>query len=271
MPRALIRATVSTILTLSVLPGCAATPDPPPPEREVGAPAPFLTDSFAALKARLVDFAFLDTMQQSIESRMENSDSADLEALVNTELAYLQEFETAELTDSRLSEIRDLYFQGLSEQKASFEELYQYNEQIIWQTGRVHRFEALKMLHDEYGFMKDNPEFVGQFVSGYDREKALLDAYNAIEADIHAQNEAGTIGYDWDDNAMIMRFQNNTPYAYTTTFEFNFKDEGGSIVESTAAQVEVQPNSGFAVTAYFISDNIDSYDWINYYNEVKNP
>lgn len=271
MPRALIRATVSTILAVSVLPGCTATPDPPSPEREASIPAPFLTDSFAALKAHLVDVAFLDAMRQSVESRMENSDSADSASLVNTEFAYLDKFEVADLADSRLAEIRDLYLQGLSEQKTSLDELYQYNEQIIWQTGRVHRLEALKELYDEYGFMAENAEFVGRYVSAYDSEKALLDAYNAIEADIHAQNEAGAIGFDWDYNTAIMRFRNNTPYTYTTTFEFNFVDKDGNVVESTATQVEAQPNSGFTVTAYFSSDEVDNYNWVNYYNEVKLP
>lgn len=226
------------------------------------------------------DYAFLSALEESVLVRMQNSNNPDRAALVTTEFAYLKEFEGKQFYDNSIKELCRLYLKGLYEQDKALDAKFQSDYQVMWQQGIVYRFEALKELHDKYGFMSDNKDFIGTYVMQYDAQKALLDAYLEIEADLAAQfanedipvelkisNRRGTIVYT---------FVNNTKYIYSTVYEFTFLSDDGTIFYNSSTLVEnIQPGNSYIVSVYVDGTNCKTqgfrWEWNSYYTEVKLP
>ena len=222
-------------------------------------------------EAKQREEAFKSSIEKSILNRMENSESNDKLKLVNTELAYLEEYREETFSDEKLNDIKNRYLEGLDKQKAAIDAIAKCDQQVAWQEGYVYRCEALKTLYDNYGFLKDNPEFIGTYVSSYDKEKALLDAYNNIESDISSQDTP----LDWkcdDGHNIYVVMKNNTDHQFSSVWEFSFKDAGGAIAETTTISTEnVKPHSTYTVKTYISNiENADGgFDWSNYYYDVK--
>lgn len=227
--------------------------------------------NYDALQAALDECNFLNAVEQSISNRMENKDSDDRLTLVNTELAFLDEFREMTFADETLQALKDEYFEGLDIQKNSLSAEFSYSQQVEWQRGYVYRNEALVGLYNDYGIMASNNDFVGTYVSGYDKQKALLDAFDAIEADIAAQSESFDFQYNDRDNSMSFVVANNTSYKFSTVWEFSFKDESGTVTETANAYSEnVQPNSSYIVKVYLTDQDsgMGGFEWSNYYTDV---
>ena len=82
----------------------------------------FLFACSASKSPSMSDSAFLSAIETSVLDRMTTSaedktDKNDYLLIVNKELAYLQEFETAEFSDSQLADIAKKYIDGLNLQK----------------------------------------------------------------------------------------------------------------------------------------------------------
>lgn len=216
------------------------------------------------------DNMFLDSLEQSITSRMENSDSTEFSTLVETELAYLDSYRDAEFSDSRIGELAALYISGVDKQKEALSHtdmMYEY--QMMWQEGMVDRCAALKALNEEYDFMADNAEFIGTYVNGYEKQKFILDAIIAIEADISAQDDSGDLGFEWNNSSQQLKItlKNNTDYSFTTVYDFSFYDkEGGTLLETTQSWTEVKPQSTYVVTGYYTDSDAHWCSWVGYYD-----
>lgn len=217
------------------------------------------------------DNMFLEALEQSITSRMENSDSTEHSTLVDTELAYLDSYRDIEFSDSRIGELAALYISGVDKQKEALNHtdlMYEY--QMMWQDGMVDRCAALKALNEEYGFMADNAEFIGTYVNGYEKHKFTLDAINAVEADIGAQYDSDDYEFVWDRDGQIkITLNNNTDYSFTTIYDFSFYDGenvDGTLLETTQAIAEVKPNSTYVVSGYFTNSDARSCEWVGYYD-----
>lgn len=216
------------------------------------------------------DQDFLNALEQSVLGRMEKSDSDDRLGLVNTELARLESFRDAEFSNAAIEKTCARYFEGLDIQKDALSKSQTWEHQVEWQRGYVYRLEALNSLHQDCGFLSDNPEFVGSYISKYDDEKNKLDAYDAIEADLSSQGES--FEYQWDDNEMSFVVSNNTEYEYSTLWEVAFKDESGIVTETSQALCEhVKPHSSYVVRVYFShpDSGFGGTDWNNYYTDIK--
>lgn len=218
----------------------------------------------------ITDAEFLVALESSILSRMENGDSTDQSTLVETELAYLEKYRDAEFSDSRIAELAALYISGVDKQKEALKHIdVECEYQVMWQDGVVDRYAALKSLNEEYGLLSENAEFVGTYVNGYERQKFIFDAINAIEADIGAQLEADTWKFDGNGSYEVhLTYQNNTDYSFTSIFRFYFytDDTMSTLLETTEAYVDVQPNSTYVVNGYHSVDGRYWCTWMNYYD-----
>lgn len=218
------------------------------------------------------DYDFLEALEKSILSRMAHSNTTDYSTLVNTEFAYLSQFEGAKFYDKSLADFSQLYLQGLQEQKDALSEEYD-DYQIGWQEGLVHRKEVLAGLYNEFGFMADNKEFVGTYVLEYEEERAKLEAYKAIRDDIQAQFDSDDFKVDWafpryQSGTLEFKLKNETAYTYNMNFIFSFLSGDGTLFFSSNKIVQnVKPGNSYVVNTNIDFTNCKSSDFeytVNY-------
>ena len=220
------------------------------------------------------DYKFLEKLEQSVLERLEttSTENFDRSAVVNTELSYVGKFKNEEFYDSELKKIAKKYIKGLNIQKDSLKKEFEYEYQIEWQRGIVYRFEALKEAYENYDFLKDNDKFIGTYISRYEDEKKLLEAYDAIEKDIGEQTKNEDFLWHLErDNEFHCTIKNNTKYTYSTVFEVFFYDKNKVQFDSATAYVEnIRPNTSYKVSVY-LSDSykLEDFGWSNYYSDVK--
>lgn len=219
------------------------------------------------------DYDFLEAIEESVLNRMEDSDSesSTYSDLVNTELAYLEEFENAEFYDENLKTIAQKYIEGLNIQKEALSANYEYEYQIEWIRGLVYREEALTELYEDYDFLSDNVDFVATYIYEYENNLALLTAYEAIEEDLSNQNSDDWEFYIYTDTSEVyFTFSNNTEYTYSTVFVMTFYDSDGVMLETQEDLIEnITPGTTYEVSCYVENpEEISRLDWYNYYTEV---
>ena len=226
------------------------------------------------------DYDFLAALEKSVSERMAKPDGTDRSILVNTEFAYLSKFANASFYDGRIKELSELYLNGLHEQEAALKTKTQSDYQVQWQQGLVHRYEALKKLHEEYAFMADNMDFVGTYVMQYESQNELLVAYNTLEEDIFSQTsvEDFPVDFDFSYNSGTLSFtvKNNTQYTYSTVYDFSFLTADGTIFYNNSAYIEnIKPGNSYVVSVYAdftnCTTNDFSWEWNNYYTDVQLP
>ncbi len=219
------------------------------------------------------DNDFLKKIEESILNRLSTTrkEDADYKTLVNTELAYVEQFKDKTFYDKELKALADKYIEGLNIQKEALKKEYVYEYQIDWQKGLVYRCEVLKALHDKYNFLTDNADFIGTYVSQYEDQKTLLEAYYAIEKDIDSQINADNFKWNFDGYEFSCTVKNNTEYEYSTTFGIKFYDSNGTMYESDETYIEnIKPGSSYVVSFVLEDSNrCDHYAWHNYYDDVK--
>lgn len=219
------------------------------------------------------DYEFLQKMEESIKERMEttSNENFDRSSVVNTELAHLEQFKDKTFYDPELKKLADKYIEGLNIQKEALKKEFEYEYQIEWQRGIVCRFDVLKSLYENYGFMKDDAKFIGTYVSKCDDERKLLEAYEAIEKDLDTQIQATKNQWYFDGIELSLTFKNNTKYEYSTCFEFAFFDSKGTKIGSNVDIIEnIKPGSSYVVSVYVPNaSRLDHHTFNNFYRDVK--
>lgn len=219
------------------------------------------------------DYDFLEKIETSILDRLEKSDSgeySDYNQLVNTELVYLEGFRNKTFYDQNLKSIAEKYLKGLDTQKEALDGSY-YDYPTTWQRGLTLRFEALKDLYEQYGFLEDNADFIASYVAAYDDMKALLVAYEEVDADLGAQISTDIISYS--GNYMYWHMKNNTDYTIDLSFTFEFTDRNNVMFDSQYAYIQnIRPGSDYVVEVYLVDpyrhDRID-YHIVTEYIELN--
>lgn len=219
------------------------------------------------------DYDFLKKIEESILNRMETNKKEDVDrtTLVNTELAFVEGFKEKTFYDENLKALANKYIEGLSIQKEALKKEYIYEYQIEWQKGIVYRYEVLKALYENYNFLTENNDFIGTYVSQYEDEKELFNAYNAIEKDLDSQLNADDFKWGLKDYEFYCTIKNNTQYEYSTAFVVNFLDSKGIMYESNETYIEnIKPGSSYVVSVYISNpDKLHSFEWYNYYGDIK--
>ena len=219
------------------------------------------------------DNDFLKKIEESVLNRLSTTRKEDTDAktLVNTELAYVEQFKDKTFYDEDLKALANKYIEGLYIQKEALKKEYIYEYQVDWQKGLVYRYEVLKALHDKYSFLTNNADFIGIYVSQYQDQKTLLDAYYAIEKDIDSQINDDNFEWNFDGYHFSCIVKNNTDYEYSTTFGIQFYDSNETMYESDETYIEnIKPGSSYVISFVLDDSNrCDHYTWHNYYNDIK--
>lgn len=135
----------------------------------------------------------------------------------------------------------------------------------------VLRYEALGELYKETGFLATDDDFVANYIAGLDKEKKLLAALEALEADIDSQTDRIANEETWTDYSVSFEVENNTDYQFDTAWECSLKNESGTVTENSTCQIDnVKPRSRYTVTFYFTNPDsgYGGFDWNNYYTDI---
>ncbi|WP_346965204.1 hypothetical protein [Collinsella aerofaciens] len=230
-----------------------------------------LESALAECSKLRTDQQFSKDLKKSIRWRQKQQDGTDHAVLVDAELAKLEKYRSADFSNDKVKNSCTKYLEGLDTQKAALGEVFKSAEQIEWQKGLVLRYEALNELYEEIGFLATDEDFVSNYIAGLDKQKKLLTALEAIEADIDSQTDRIANEVTWTDYSASFEVDNNTDYQFDSAWECSLKNESGTVTENSSCQVDnVKPHSRYAVTFYF--SNPDSgyggFEWNNYYTDI---
>lgn len=217
------------------------------------------------------DQQFSKDLKKSIRWRQKHKDDTDWATLVDAELAKLEKYRSADFSSETVKNSCTKYLEGLDTQKAALGEAFKSDEQIEWQKGMVLRYEALGELYKETGFLATDDDFVANYIAGLDKEKKLLAALEALEADIDSQTDRIANEETWTDYSVSFEVENNTDYQFDTAWECSLKNESGTVTENSTCQVDnVKPHSRYTVTFYFANPDsgYGGFDWNNYYTDI---
>lgn len=217
------------------------------------------------------DQQFSKDLKKSIRWRQKHKDDTDWATLVDAELAKLEKYRSADFSSETVKNSCTKYLEGLDTQKAALGEAFKSDEQIEWQKGMVLRYEALGELYKETGFLATDDDFVANYIAGLDKEKKLLAALEALEADIDSQTDRIANEETWTDHSVSFEVENNTDYQFDTAWECSLKNESGTVTENSTCQIDnVKPHSRYTVTFYFTNPDSGSggFDWNNYYTDI---
>ncbi|MDU8577221.1 hypothetical protein RX398_07465 [Collinsella aerofaciens] len=217
------------------------------------------------------DQQFSKDLKKSIRWRQKHKDDTDWATLVDAELAKLEKYRSADFSSETVKNSCTKYLEGLDTQKAALGEAFKSDEQIEWQKGMVLRYEALGELYKETGFLATDDDFVANYIAGLDKEKKLLAALEALEADIDSQTDRIANEETWTDYSVSFEVENNTDYQFDTAWECSLKNESGTVTENSTCQIDnVKPRSRYTVTFYFTNPDsgYGGFDWNNYYTDI---
>lgn len=217
------------------------------------------------------DQQFSKDLKKSIRWRQKHKDDTDWATLVDAELAKLEKYRSADFSSETVKNSCTKYLEGLDTQKAALGEAFKSDEQIEWQKGMVLRYEALGELYKETGFLATDDDFVANYIAGLDKEKKLLAALEALEADIDSQTDRIANEETWTDYSVSFEVENNTDYQFDTAWECSLKNESGTVTENSTCQIDnVMPRSRYTVTFYFTNPDsgYGGFDWNNYYTDI---
>lgn len=240
--------------------------------------ASFFADlNFENSEKMQTDCSFMIALRDSVLRRMDaaEKDSLSSRSLVTTELAYLEDFRNADFFNPTIGYQAKKYIGGLDKQLSGLSYEFYYEYQRNWNTGLVERYEVLNKLYEDFEFMADNKDFIGEYINQLSYHEKWLNAFNEIEANGHI------VIKDWKftDNYVEIYFKNNTSYTSSQVFEFAFYGDENKTkyLGTTSVSVnDIGPYSEYTVRAYYTEDTRNAYYrsgiwvyWSNYYQEIK--
>lgn len=170
------------------------------------------------------DYAFLAAIEEAILNRRAmNEKDCSLNEIILAELNILKEFSSALFYDTNLKSLANKYIGGLNTQKIALSKEY-IEFQIKWQEGLVARYDVLCTLHEDYGLLSDDTEFISNYVAMLDSAREQLSALYDISNDIGVQvngDSTSVSGY-----TLKIPYTNNTKYSFDLSFYIVFyKDD----------------------------------------------
>lgn len=209
------------------------------------------------------DYSFLETMSEALMKRYEISkETDDAEMCVGVELEMLGDFKDQTFYDEKLKKIATQYIDGVELEKESFGKS-NGRKQLTYYEGRAKRFEMLKLLTDNYGFLSDNVDYKVAYYNVADEEIEYYKALKEIETDLDEQFK-DEINVESDGLNAQFQIKNNTEYNYDILIHFTFYGADGSVVGTDERYYEdVFAGKNYNIDFCFPSD-ADSFD---YYTE----
>lgn len=227
-------------------------------------------------KHEKADYAFLADLEESVIRRMEmnSREKTDNLTLVATELAFVEKYYNMEFYDADLQNLAVKYIDGLYEQKQALDMEYQYEIDIAWLRGMVARYKALNSLYEQYGFMKDNNDFIGTYVAQVDRVNSELAGYLLIDDDIGRQIDAmADKTFKYSSNYLWTELTNNTKYTFDLHFNLRMYDKNDVAYKITSAVIQdIKPGETYKLNFYVSSKDMRSFEywWYDtYYENIR--
>lgn len=211
-------------------------------------------------KHEKADYDFLDTMSEAIMTRYEKSQNGEtLETCISYDLTTLDKYKEAEFYDEQLQKLALQYIEGVELQKASLTEEPGQRQMRDYE-GKVKRFNALKLLTDNYGLLKDNIDYQVNYYNEADKIEQEYEAFKEIEAtlqDIFVTAEA------IDYSTARVSYNNTTNHNFNLYIHFTFKNKAGDVLTSTDEYYEIKAQSTNKLD-FYIPEGTFSWD---YYTE----
>lgn len=159
-------------------------------------------------RARSYDQIFLEDLEKAITLRLDPDDDGDV---VVRELMFLKDYDHRYFQDQKLQGYAMQYLDALQKQVDARSEIYQSERDLASNDGILMNFEVLNNLYQDYDFMADNVQFVGEFVGELPHMRDYNTALHEVYQDMHNQI----------DRAATWPAETNRPYNYTTDYRNN--------------------------------------------------
>lgn len=194
------------------------------------------TDTIEGMKAtednKTVDQEFLEALEEAIVIRNKQAENETPHyEIINSELSRLEKYKLNRYSDRDLGALAYRYIVGLETQKDAMEEKY-INRDIMWLTGLVQRYEALKSISERYAVIANIEGFHDHYIYQLDSQKEHLSALQSVRDDLSEQ-----LGFnDWEAHnnyTMTHEYTNNTNYDFGIEFYISYKDDDNVIYDNT--------------------------------------
>lgn len=207
------------------------------------------------------DYAFLEAIGESVMERYEVAEETNnTEKCIEIELEILGGFKDKTFYDNDLKKLAISYIDGVELEKQSLSE-EDGHVQLKYHEGHAKRFEALKLLTDNYGLLNDNIDYKTTYYNQADKEIEYYYALKEVEADL--QNQYGdnvNISYVNEVTSRI-QIKNNTKYDYDMIMHFIFYDINGTIIDTNDYYYkDIKAGKNYNLDFYFPPDT-ESFDF----------
>ena len=223
------------------------------------------------------DYTFLADLEKSILRRMEinSKEQSDYAQIVGTELAYVEKYYNASFYDASLKKLAQKYISGLRKQKEALSEFYAWDYQDKWYNGLVARYEVLNELYKKYDFLKDDKDFVGEYIYKLDYWQKWLKAFKELEAMFSKQYKEDKY-WRTDNQYCYFTFTNTTKYTFTNQMDVWFYSyDGNTLLDKvTVITEDIHPGDQFTIKIYTKNYNNNTYwakEFGNSYPAIQIP
>ena len=178
------------------------------------------------------DSAFLKDMGVSLMKRYEKSEQKSTfdKTYPFIELTQIGKYKNADFYDPELKKLAGDYINGVELEIESFEKDVNY-DQLKYYEGHAKRFKTLKALTDNYGFLKNNVDYMVNYYNMAEKEEKRYSAYKAVLEDLEKQFNKNPTAKNIENTLYYaIKIKNNTKYTYDMEVSYIFYDINECIV-----------------------------------------
>ena len=135
-------------------------------------------------RLRSYDKIFLEDLERAITLRLDPDDDGDV---VVREQMFLKDYDHRYFQDEKLRGYALRYLDALQQQYNARSEIYKSERELALDDAKLLNYEILNDLYQDYHFMADNVQFVGEFVGELPSMRAFNASLHEVYADMHSQ------------------------------------------------------------------------------------
>ena len=135
-------------------------------------------------RLRSYDKIFLEDLERAITLRLDPDDDGDV---VVREQMFLKDYDHRYFQDEKLRDYALRYLDALQQQYDARSQIYKSERDLALDDAKLLNYEILNDLYQDYHFMADNVQFVGEFVGELPSMRAFNASLHEVYADMHSQ------------------------------------------------------------------------------------
>ena len=159
-------------------------------------------------RLRSYDKIFLEDLERAITLRLDPDDDGDV---VVREQMFLKDYDHRYFQDEKLRDYALRYLDALQQQYDARSQIYKSERDLALDDAKLLNYEILNDLYQDYHFMADNVQFVGEFVGELPRMREYNASLHEVYADMHSQIDRTAT---WPEETYFPSF-------YTTDYQNN--------------------------------------------------